>query len=141
MYALKPPTPSQPPTRVKRVVHKVKARKPGATHRAIAYETTAKLMVNVVLSVAAVAALVQLLPYRAAQVGKIQELDAALRSTDNRVQGVQARFQNFFDPYQARQNMQDLTDRIDPLQRRVIWKSPAPATIPPKATAAATPAN
>jgi len=139
MYALKPPTPTQLPVRVKRVVRKVKARKQSDPHRTIAYEVSAKLVVNVVLSMAAVTALVQLLPYRAAQVGKIQELDAALQSTDNRVEGVQARFQNFFDPYQARQNMQDLTDRIDPLQRRVIWKAPAPATSPQKAAIPANP--
>lgn len=125
MYALKQPKPVQPPQRTPRVSPQARSRKRSHPHRAIAYETTAKLIVNVVLSVAAVSALVQLLPYRAAQEGKIQELEAAVKSTNQRVQGVQARFQNFFDPYQARENMQDLTDRIDPLRRRVIWKAPA----------------
>ncbi|MDX2229107.1 MAG: hypothetical protein NW220_05695 [Leptolyngbyaceae cyanobacterium bins.349] len=134
MYALKPPTPTQQPKQVNRVARKAKPRKSSHPYRAIAYETTAKLMVNVVLSVAAVTALAQLLPYRATQVGKIQELDAALKSTGERVQGVQNRFQNFFDPYQARENMQELTDRIDPNRRRIIWKS-APVITPPQSTA------
>jgi len=131
MYALKPPNADQPPARGKRVARKVKSNQRSHPYRAIAYETTAKLAVNVVLSVAAIAALVQLLPYRASQVGKIQELDAAVKSTQNRVQTVQTRFQNFFDPYQARENMQQLTDRIDPMRRKVIWKAPT-ATAPTK---------
>jgi hypothetical protein len=141
MYALKTPPPTQQPHQVKRVARKPKLRKHGHPYRAIAYETTAKLVVNVMLSVAAVTALVQLLPYRSAQEGKLQELDAALNSTGDRVQGVQSRFQNFFDPYQARENMQELTDRIDPNRRRILWKSPsaasavAPAPVVPKAEA------
>lgn len=140
MYALKPPQADQPPVRAKRVARKAKPRSRTHPYRAIAYETTAKLAVNVVLSVAAVAALVQLLPYRSSQVSKIQELDAALKSTENRVQTVQTRFQNFFDPYQARENMQQLTDRIDPMRRRVIWKAPT-ATPPAKTEVPVAPAQ
>lgn len=125
MYALKPPTPDQPPVRAKRVARRAKPSRRSHPHRAIAVETGAKLAVNVILSVVAVTALVQLMPYRSSQVGKIQELDAALKSTEFRVQNVQTRFQNFFDPYQARENMQQLTDRIDPMRRKVFWKAPA----------------
>ncbi|MBF2029191.1 MAG: hypothetical protein IGS48_20915 [Oscillatoriales cyanobacterium C42_A2020_001] len=139
MYALKQPKPIRQPQRTSRVSPQARSRKRSHPHRAIAYETTAKLVVNLVLSVAAISALVQLLPYRAAQEGKVQELEAAVKSTDRRVQGVQARFQNFFDPYQARENMQDLTDRIDPLRRRVIWK--APATPPVKTQPPVAPKN
>lgn len=140
MYALKPPKADQPPVRVKRVARKAAPGQRRHPYRAIAYETTAKLAVNIVLSVAAVTALFQLLPYRASQVGKIQELDAALKSTQHRVQGVQTRFQNFFDPYQARENMQQLTDRIDPMRRKVIWKAPT-ATPPAKTDMPVAPAK
>ncbi|MDX2244427.1 MAG: hypothetical protein NW224_27450 [Leptolyngbyaceae cyanobacterium bins.302] len=137
MYALKPPQPDQSTIRVNRVARRAKPRKRSRPYQAIAFETTAKLVVNVVLSVAAVTALVKLLPYRSSQEGKIHELDAALQSTDHRVQNVQARFQNFFDPYQARENMQELTDRIDPNRRKVIWKAPATnAPVKPQAPVA-----
>lgn len=129
MYALKPPTTDQPPIRVRGVARKAQSRKRSHPYRAIAVETGAKLAVNVILSMVAVTALFQLLPYRASQVGKLQELDAAVQSTQGRVQNVQTRFQNFFDPYQARENMQQLTDRIDPMRRKVIWKAPT-ATVP-----------
>lgn len=124
MYALKPQKTVQPPVRVRRVARKAKSQSQSHPYQAIAFETTLKLTVNVVLSVAAITALVKLLPYHASQEGKIQELDAALKSTNGRVQNVQTRFQNFFDPYQARENMQELTDRIDPNRRRIIWKTP-----------------
>lgn len=129
MYALKPPTPNQPPVRAKRVVRRAQTKTRSHPYRAIAVETGAKLAVNVILSMVAVTALFQLVPYRSSQVGKIQELDAAVQSTQSRVQNVQTRFQNFFDPYQARENMQQLTDRIDPMRRKVIWKAPT-ATAP-----------
>lgn len=137
MYALKTPKPVQPPVRSpqerqqeqqrRRSVQRVRVRQSQAPHRAIAYETAAKLMVNVVLSTVAITALVQLLPYRASQAGKIQELEATLQSTGDRVKSVRDRFQHFFDPHQARENMQELTDRIDPNRRRIIWKTPSPA--------------
>lgn len=139
MYALKPPKAPQPPVRANRVARKAKPRQQSQPYRAIAYETTAKLVVNVVLSIAAVTALVKLLPYRSSQEGKLHELDAALQSTTHRVQGVQSRFQNLFDPYQARENMQELTDRIDPNRRRIFWKTPAPAQ--PAKPAVAPPAS
>lgn len=149
MYALKNPKPVQPPVRSpqehqrRRSVQRAKVRQHQAPYRAIAYETAAKLTVNVVLSTVAITALVQLLPYRASQSGKMQELEATLQSTGDRVKTVQDRFQHFFDPYQARENMQELTDRIDPNRRRIIWKTPSP-TIPttaPTAQPAPSPTN
>lgn len=132
MYALKTPKPSQPPVRVRRVARKTKPQSNSHPYQAIVFEATLKLTVNVVLSVAAITALAKLLPYYASQEGKLQELDAALQSTNSRVQNVQTRFQNFFDPYQARENMQELTDRIDPNRRRIIWKNPAVTDVPVK---------
>lgn len=125
MYALKPPPSNRPPSRSTRLVPKARLRKHRASYQAIAYETTAKLLVNVVLSVVAVSALVNLLPYRSSQVTKLQEMEAAVKSTSARVQRERARFSYYFDPYQARENMQQLTDRIDPTRKRIIWKIPA----------------
>ncbi len=134
MYALKPPSPNLQPGRPPRSRRKVKPRKRVSAHQSIAYEATAKLVVNVVLSVTALVALVQLLPYRSAQDVKLQELNAAVKSTGDRVQRVQSRFSYYFDPYQARESMQELTDRIDPSRRRIIWQAPAnPASAKPPA--------
>lgn len=123
MYALKPP-PKQLPTRSTRTISKAKPRRQKASYQAIAYETTAKLLVNVVLSVVAVSALINLLPYRSSQVSKMEEMEAAVRTTRERVERERARFSYYFDPYQVRENMEQLTDRIDPSRKRIIWKTP-----------------
>jgi len=135
MYALKP-QPTRPQTaKPLRVVPKTKAkiraktRRKANHHRAIAYEAAAKLTVNVVLSIAAIGALFQLLPYRSSQEVKLQELQAAVKSTGNRVQQVQSKFSYYFDPSQARESMQELTGRIDPQRRQIVWKAPAAAAV------------
>jgi hypothetical protein len=99
-------------------------RRQANSYRAIAYETTAKLTVNVVLSIAAVSALANLLPYRASQEVKLRELQAAVGLTGERVQQVQDKFMYRFDPNQARESMQELTNRIDPLRRQIILQDP-----------------
>lgn len=135
MYALKPPTPRPKSARPLRVVPKAKAkiqakpRKKAEPYRAIAYETAAKITVNAVLSIAAIGALFQLLPYRSSQEIKLQELQAAVKSTGSRVQQVQSKFSYYFDPSQARESMQELTGRIDPQRRQIVWKAPAPAAV------------
>jgi hypothetical protein len=103
---------------------KVKLQRKAAPHRLTAVETTAKLAVNFAVSIAAIVALVQLVPYHSAQDVKLQELQVAVKRTGARVQGVQSKFSNYFDPSQARENMQDLTDRIDPTRRQIVWKAP-----------------
>jgi hypothetical protein len=140
MYALKPPTPKSRSARPLRVVPKAQAPKAQASikakprkktqpYRAIAYEAAAKLTVNAVLSIAAIGALFQLLPYRSSQEIKLQELQAAVKSTGNRVQQVQSKFSYYFDPSQARESMQELTGRIDPQRRQIVWKAPAAAAV------------
>lgn len=141
MYALKPPAPTPTPERPRRPKRRVKqVKRQKASYEAIAYEAAAKLSVNALLSVAAIGALMHLLPYRGAQETKIHELDAAVQSTSERLGREQEKFSYYFDSYQMRETMQELTDRIDPNRRRVVWKTPAPPT-PPKAAPATVPAN
>ncbi len=139
MYALKPSKPTTvQPSRGRRVASRAKSRKRPTPYQAIVYETAAKLAVNMVLSAAAIVTLAHLLPYRSAQEGKLQELNAAVKTQGDRVQRVQSKFSYYFDPNQARESMQELTDRIDPSRRQIIWKDPAskPATTtqPPQVT-------
>jgi hypothetical protein len=151
MYAFKPsPQPSPrrkpQPSNVRaakprrRVKPTVKLQRKSAPHRVLAAETLAKVAINFAVSTAAIVALVQLLPYHFSQDIKLQELQSAVKRTGDRVQGVQTKFSNYFDPSQARENMQDLTDRIDPTRRQIVWKTPNQAT-PKQKTAEETPVN
>lgn len=122
MHALQPSPPSlQPVRRSRKASH---PRKQRHSQRAIALEAGVKLTVNVVLSMAAITALTHLLPYRTAQEAKLQEVQAAAKSTNDRLQRTQSLFSRYFDPYQARAIMQEQANRIDPNQRQVILDDP-----------------
>lgn len=137
MYALKPPPPTPTSQRPRRTVRRLKqVRRQKGVYEAIAYEAAAKLSVNVLLSVAAIGALLHLVPYRGAQTTKIHELDAALESTSERLGREQEKFSYYFDSYQMRETMQELTDRIDPNRRRIVWKTPATPAKPAPAPSA-----
>lgn len=125
MYAYQLPQPdpkrSQRPRRNPRPSPRVRPN----PYREMAIEAGVKLTVNVVLSVVAVVALVKLLPYRAVQQSKLQELDVAVQTTKSRVNQVQASFKQYFDPSQSRTLMQQTGNRIDPNQRQIILQPPA----------------
>lgn len=110
--------PLQPPEqRPRRCRNKLWRRKP---YRAIALETTVKLAVNVTLSVAAVSALVQLLPYHLSIQTKLGEVRAEVKLTQARVNGLQKEFKGAFDPQQAKTNMQQQSYRVDPARRQIV---------------------
>ena len=124
MHALKPSyLPPQPPKRI-RTVPRAKAKQRQHPYRSILIETTVRLSVNVVLSTVAISALTQLLPYRAAQLSRLQELQVTVQSTGERVQRVQDNLQQHFDPYQTQANMQAQSHRIGAQQRRIVLRQP-----------------
>ncbi len=89
-------------------------------YNAIALETFAKLAVNVTLSIAAVAALVQLLPYHFSTQAKLREIREEVKETQARVNGLQNEFKRAFDPQQAKTMMQQQSPRVDPARRQII---------------------
>lgn len=125
MHALKPSyLPPQPPKRI-RTVPRTKAKQQRRPYRAVIVESAVKLSVHVVLSTVAVSALTQLLPYRSSQMVKLQELQVAVQTTEERVQRVQDHFTQYFDPSQTEANMQAQSHRIGAQQRRIVWSQPA----------------
>lgn len=125
MHALKPSyLPPQPPRRA-RMVPRAKTKQRQHPYRAVVIESTVRLSVNVVLSMVAVSALTQLLPYQSSQAARLQELQVTVRSTGDRVQRVQNNFRQYFDPYQTEANMQAQSHRLGVQQRRLIWSEPA----------------
>ncbi|XGV97055.1 MAG: hypothetical protein ACAF41_30580 [Leptolyngbya sp. BL-A-14] len=125
MHALKPSyLPPQPPKRT-RTVPRSKVKQQRRPYRAVVIESTVKLSVNVVLSVVAISALTQLLPYRSSQMAKLQELQVTVQAAGERVQRVQDHFNQYFDPTQTEANMQAQSHRIGAQQRRIVWSQPA----------------
>jgi hypothetical protein len=130
----RPPQPEQLPRR--RVSKRIRRQKSQAPHQAIAAEVTAKLGVNLLLSLIAVTALAKLLPYNLSQQNSFKELQAKVAETESRVDRLQTDFNHHFDPKQARSVMQEESTRIEPGQRQIVWTTPQRATAqqPPERT-------
>jgi hypothetical protein len=104
------------------MVSRTQRRQRHHSFRAVAGETTAKLVVNMVLSAAAIAGLVQLLPYHLSQQTKLREVRLEVKRTETRVNNLRTDFSRSFDPGQAKSVMQEQSYRVDPNQRQVVWK-------------------
>lgn len=111
--------------------HRRSCRRP---YRFMALQTTAKLTVNVLLSAAAVSALVKLLPYYQSQQEKLQEIQTEVNMTEGRVDSLRTAFSRYFDPQQAKSIMQDQSNRVDPGQRSVFLVNKAVAIEQPAAS-------
>ena len=111
-----PPQPLEPARQ--RVVRRRKRSNP---HYAIAIETSFKLGVNAVLAIVAVSALVKLIPYNLAQQSKLKEIKTEVTALEGRVARLQADLNRQFDPQQAMSVMQAESNRVDPMQRQILW--------------------
>ncbi|MBZ8180055.1 MAG: hypothetical protein SAL07_03440 [Oscillatoria sp. PMC 1051.18] len=88
---------------------------------AVVAEITVKILVNGVLSAAAIAALLKLLPYHLSQQAKLREVRTEVKRTEQRVNELRDRFSYSFDPHQTQNIMQEQTGRVQPNQLRVVW--------------------
>lgn len=121
MNAFQPSTPTRQPLDPRRMARRHQRRQRRHSYQAVAGETTVKLVVNLVLSAAAIAGLVQLLPYHLSQQSKLRELRTEVKRTEERVQGLRADFSRSFDPGQTRNVMQEQSYRVDPNQRQIVF--------------------
>lgn len=120
MNAIQPSRPPVQPVKPSRVAPRPRRHSRRRSYRVMALETTAKLTVNIVLSAAAVAGLVKLLPYQWSQQAKLQEIQTEVKQTESRVNHLQTGFSRYFDPQQSKSVMQEQSNRVAPGQRQVI---------------------
>lgn len=131
MNAIQPSRPPLEPVETSRVAPRVRRHRRRRPYRVMALETTAKLTVNVILSAAAVAGLLKLLPYQLSQQEKLQEVQTEVQQTEARVNRLRTDFNHYFDPQQAKSIMQEESNRVAPGQRRVILLEKAATNIQP----------
>jgi hypothetical protein len=81
-------------------------------------------VVNILLSTAAIAGLIKLLPHHLSQQAKLREVRLEAERTEERVNNLRADFSRSFDPGQAKSVMQEQSHRVDPTQRQVVWQNP-----------------
>src|SRR5919202_6747106 len=106
MNAIQPSRPTLQPLEPRRMGPRTQRRQRPRSYQAVAGETTVKLVVNVVISSAAIAGLVQLLPYHLSQQSKLQEVGAEVKRTEKRVNDLRTEFGRSFDSGQAKTVMQ-----------------------------------
>lgn len=134
MNAIQPSRPPLKPVEPKRVnshrKHQLPRRRP---YRLVALETTAKLVVNVVISAIAVSALVQLLPYTWRGQEKLQEIQTEVDLREENVNRLRTDLSYYFDPQQAKSVMQEQSLRFEPDERQVILLDKTAKTVQAKA--------
>jgi len=120
MNAIQPSRPPLQPVEPRRVAPPRRKSRNRRSSRLVALQATAKLTVNVLISAAAVSALVKLLPYHWSQQEKLQEISSEVNLTEGRVNQLRTDFNRYFDPQQTKTIMQEQSNRVDPGQRPVI---------------------
>jgi outer membrane murein-binding lipoprotein Lpp len=84
-------------------------------------ELAIKLSLSSVLSLAAIASLVRLLPYHFSQQAKLQELRTQVQETEARVMHLREQLSRNFDPQQTKSLMMEYSPRLASNQSRVFW--------------------
>jgi hypothetical protein len=120
MNAFQPSRTPLQPVEQRRTVPRPKRHLRQRAYQVMALETTVKVGVNILMSIAAVSALVQLLPYHWSQQDKLREVRTEVKVMEGRVQNLQKEFTRNFDPSEAKNIMQQKSYRFGPNQRPVI---------------------
>ncbi|MUG93378.1 hypothetical protein F7734_13450 [Scytonema sp. UIC 10036] len=121
MNAFQPSRPPLQPIEKRRVTPRPKRRLRQRSYQVLAVETTVKIGVNIVISAAAISALIQLLPYHWSQQEKLRAIRVDVNQLEERVDDLQAEFSRNFDPRQTKTIMQEEGYRFDPSQRQVVF--------------------
>ncbi len=101
-----------------------RARHIGA-RRAIAFESSVKLTVNLLLATVATTTIAKLVPYYQAQQQQLTVLQETLQVAESENAGLRSQFDRNFDPTQAAQIMQEQSGMAYPDQKRIVWDQPA----------------
>jgi outer membrane murein-binding lipoprotein Lpp len=78
-------------------------------------------LLSSILSIAAIASLVKLLPYHWSQQAKLKELRTQVKETEARVNQLRQELENNFDPQQAQNLMHQYGTQINRTQSRIFW--------------------
>ncbi|MGB3786930.1 MAG: hypothetical protein WA949_02895 [Phormidesmis sp.] len=92
--------------------------------RAIAFESSVKLTVNLLLAVIASTTVAKLVPYYQAQQERLGILQESVVQAEEKNAELRAQFGRNFDPAQASRIMQEQSGMGYPNQKKVIWTKP-----------------
>jgi hypothetical protein len=92
--------------------------------QAIAFESSVKLTVNLLLAIVATTTIAKLLPYYQAQQQRLNTLQESVETAERRNADLRSQFDRNFDPAQAGRIMQEQSGLGYPNQKKVIWTAP-----------------
>lgn len=99
-------SPARLPQRQRRSRQQSPQRQAQRQHRALAWEMTLRLSVNLGISLVALTALARLIPYHQAQRQTLQQVAVAVTEAETTTAQLQADFSRYFDPAQASRILQ-----------------------------------
>jgi len=99
-------------------------------------ELCARLGVNGLLTVVALAALARLVPHLQSKAAQLTEVNQALSQAEATTAKLQSDFGRYFDPWQAESIMQEQSGYRPPSERQVVWTQEEKdnTTTPPEST-------
>jgi hypothetical protein len=86
----------------------------------LARELTAKLAINLILTIAISASLLKLFPYYFSQKAKLQAVQAEIKDTQIRVNQLNQEFTHYFDPKQSESLLKKSSIKLEPNERRLF---------------------
>lgn len=97
--------------------------------QAIAFESSVKLTVNLLLSIVATTTIAKLVPYYQSQQRQLTTLEASVEVAEQKNAELRSQFDRNFDPAQASRIMQEQSGMSYPNQKQVIWTTPPQNTL------------
>jgi hypothetical protein len=90
--------------------------------QAIAFESSVKLTVNLLLAIVAATTIAKLIPYYQSQQSRLTTLQASVEVAERNNAELRSQFNRNFDPAQASRIMQEQSGMSYPNQKKVIWQ-------------------
>lgn len=117
------PPSSQLPSQ-RRVPHKPKRLPYAGARKAIAFESSVKLTVNLLLATVAATTIAKLIPYHQSQQARLVTLEESVQIAERKNAKLRSQFTRNFDPAQTSRIMQEQSGMGYPDQKKVIWETP-----------------
>jgi hypothetical protein len=95
--------------------------------QAIAFESSVKITVNLLLAIVAATTIAKLVPYYQSQQNRLATLQASVKVAERNNAELRSQFNRNFDPAQAARIMQEQSGMSYPNQKKVIWQTPSAA--------------
>ncbi len=98
--------------------------------QAIAFESSVKLTVNLLLAIVATTTIAKLVPYYQSQQSRLTTLQESVQVAERKNVELRSQFNRNFDPTQAARIMQEQSGMSYPSQKNIIWEKPTPSKNP-----------